>query len=486
MGDIERPARGTTPITTAARPPRIALVLPHLGVGGAQRVAATLANYWAEAGYDVHLVATLDDKADFYTLNPQINRQTLRRSGAVAFLIRLLSRRGRITKNRQIAPEADSACPDGGRSAARVSRLKGPVQPNATQLFFVRVATAPLELVRLLGSAVYRLNAAAWKACIKRHALGRTPETYLALIRLVLWRVSALRRHLRQISPDAIVSFLGATNIITIAAARDLPARLVISERNDPGRQKLDEPWQTLRPIVYALADVVTANSHGALECMREYCPPEKLAYLPNPVVAAEGAGSARAKAILFLARLVPQKAPEVLVDAFATFARENPEWTLHLAGDGPMQTELIERVGHLGIADRVTFHGLVKDPSALLTSSRIFVLPSRFEGTPNSLLEAMAAGLACIVTDASPGPLNLVEHGVSGLVVRTDDADDLSKALQRLARDEDLCSKLAAAARDRTRSFRLENVAQEWMRLMFAPHPEGTAENSGACGLPR
>ncbi len=476
MGDIERPARGTTSMTTAARPPRIALVLPHLGVGGAQRVAATLANYWAEAGCDVHLVATLDDKADFYTLNPQINRQTLRRSGTVALLIRLLSRRGPITKNRQIAPEADSACPDEGRSAARVSRLKGPVQPNATQLFFVRVATAPLELVRLLGSALYRLNAAIWKACIKRHALGRTPETYLALIRLVLWRVPALQRHLRQISPDVVVSFLGATNILTIASARKLPVRLVISERNDPGRQALDEPWQTLRPIVYPLADVVTANSHGALECMREYCPPEKLAYLPNPVVAAEGGGSPRANAILFLARLVPQKAPEVLIDAFAMFARENPEWTLHLAGDGPMQTELVERVRRHRIADKVTFHGLVRDPTTLLRSCRVFVLPSRFEGTPNSLLEAMAAGLACVVTDASPGPLTLIEHGVSGLVVRTDDVADLAQALRQLAQNQDLCFKLAAAAIERTRPYHLDNVAEEWLRLLFAPYAAGPA----------
>jgi glycosyltransferase involved in cell wall biosynthesis len=405
----------------------------------------------------------------------QINRLTLTRTGAMAFLIRLLSRKDRVAKHQPIAPEADSASLDPESSVATLSQ-SAPARPNGTLQFFMKAATVPLELVRLLGSALYRLNAAAWKECIKRHALGRTAETYLALLRLVLWRVPALQRHLRQISPDVVVSFLGATNILTIASARKLPVRLVISERNDPGRQTLDEPWQTLRPIVYPLADVVTANSHGALERMRDYCPREKLAYLPNPVVAAEGVGSPRANAILFLARLVPQKAPEVLVDAFATFARENPEWTLHFAGDGPMQTELIERACRHGIADKVTFHGLVSDPTTLLRSCRIFVLPSRFEGTPNSLLEAMAAGLACVVTDASPGPLTLIEHGVSGLVVRTDDVADLSAALRHLAQDQDLCFKLAATAIERTRPYHLENVAQEWSRLLFAPYAAGPA----------
>ena len=149
-------------------------------------------------------------------------------------------------------------------------------------------------------------------------------------------------------------------------------------------------------------------------------------------------------------------------------FAKKNPDWSLEIAGDGPMDGELKDRVLRLCMADRVVFHGLVKDPSKLLARARIFVLPSRFEGTPNSLLEAMAARLACIVTDASPGPLRLIEHGVSGLVIKTEDVNDLAQALRHLARDSALRQKLGQAAWERTRAFSLEGVAQEGERLLF------------------
>lgn len=146
----------------------------------------------------------------------------------------------------------------------------------------------------------------------------------------------------------------------------------------------------------------MTANSHGALESMENYCTKAQLAYVPNPIVVSQTANELRENSVIFLGRLVPQKAPDILIEAFALFAKEHPDWTLQIVGDGPSENELVDQARDLGIADRVVFHGLVKDPIPLLTQSRIFALPSRFEGTPNALLEAMASGLACVVSDAS------------------------------------------------------------------------------------
>jgi glycosyltransferase involved in cell wall biosynthesis len=304
--------------------------------------------------------------------------------------------------------------------------------------------------------------------CIKRRVFGRGATVYLTLLRISLWRVSALRKLIRRHEPDVVLSFLGATNITTIASAIGLSSRIVISERNDPGRQELDEPWQSLRPIVYPVADIVTANSHGAIEEMRHYCAYEKLGYVPNPIVELTGVNRPRSNAVLFLARLVPQKGPDILIEAFAKFVPANPHWSLQIAGDGPMHSELKSRVRSLGIDDRVFFHGCVKDPTDLLSRASVFVLPSRFEGTPNALLEAMAARLACIVTDASPGPLRLIQNGVTGLVVKTEDADELAQALHDLAQDCELRQEFGQAAWERTNSFRLESVAQDWERLLF------------------
>ena len=147
------------------------------------------------------------------------------------------------------------------------------------------------------------------------------------------------------------------------------------------------------------------------------------------------------------------------------------------VSGDGPMAEELRIRVRALGLTDGVTFHGVVTDPTPLLTRCRIFVLPSRFEGTPNALLEAMGQRMACIVSDASPGPLRLIEHGVSGLVVETGSVEALAGALGELSRDEQLPRKLGDAAFERVREFRLDRVAPIWDRILFPDEPAAAAK---------
>jgi glycosyltransferase involved in cell wall biosynthesis len=129
------------------------------------------------------------------------------------------------------------------------------------------------------------------------------------------------------------------------------------------------------------------------------------------------------------------------------------------VVGDGPERSSLEELAEQLGVADRVSFLGFHSDPFCHLDVAAVFVLPSRFEGMPNALLEAMSLGLAVIVTDASPGPLEVVEHGVSGLVVPSDNPAALAAALFQLAGDPDLRCRLGAAAKERI-------VAMDWPQL--------------------
>ena len=103
----------------------------------------------------------------------------------------------------------------------------------------------------------------------------------------------------------------------------------------------------------------------------------------------------------------------------------------------------------------------------SFLAEAAVFVLPSRFEGMPNALLEAVAAGLAVIVTDASPGPLEVVEPGVSGLVVPSDDPVALAVAMTSLASDPDRCKRMGDAARARIASLEWPQLEPLWRSLL-------------------
>ena len=470
---------------------------PHLGVGGAQRVVSLITAYWVGRGCDVTVITVLDYPPDFHRLVPGVKRKTLPELPVPfvrlrRFLVRLVERRELLTDlppGERARLEAGGAAPaagstatggptgsgsgSGGTGGTEAETRGGPGNGGDNGAAVPGVAAEPerrrLDWLR----AVYCFLERVWWDTVfpvaRFRLLGRSVDRYARFLRAVDKQTKALHVLLNGLDADVVLSVLGTTNIMTVAASAGLPHRTVISERNDPSRQRLDPPWEHLRPLLYRGADAISANSRGALEAMRAYCPAEKLRLAPNPLMPPPAeTGAPRSDAVLFLARLVEQKAPDVLIEAFGRFHRDVPDWALHLAGDGPLAEALKARVRELDLAGSVTFHGVVADPSPLLSRCRVFVLPSLFEGTPNALLEAMAHRMACIVSDASPGPLRLIEDGVNGLVVETGSAAALAAAMARLARDEPLRRKLGEAAFERVREFGLDRVGPVWDRMLF------------------
>jgi glycosyltransferase involved in cell wall biosynthesis len=163
----------------------------------------------------------------------------------------------------------------------------------------------------------------------------------------------------------------------------------------------------------------------------------------------------------------VEQKGIDVLLKAAAQAFEVLPEWRLAIVGDGPLRDDLQALARDLGIAARVDWFGHVDDPAPYLRAAKFFVLTSRFEGSPNALLEAMACGLPAIVANASPGPLELVGEEAAGLIVPVEDIAATAKAIVKLAGDEGLRITLAAAARERTRTHHVDEAMAVWLKLL-------------------
>jgi len=300
--------------------------------------------------------------------------------------------------------------------------------------------------------------------------LGASPNLWRRLI-ASFRRILLLRRTIRAADAPVVISFVGRTVITSIVACMGLSVRLIISERNDPSRQSLGWVWDILRRLLYRHADLVTANTTGALTALSEFVPSDKLALVPNPVAVPTAVGDTRRRPIfLSVGRLTYQKGFDVLVDAFARVARELPDWRLQVVGRGELQAALKGQAARQRVGDRVDWPGLVADPTPYYSSAEVFVLSSRYEGMPNALLEAMNHGLSVIVTDVSPGPLEYVRDGVSGLVVPADDPKRLAKAMVRLANDPALRHRLGSEAAACVEQLRPENVIDIWNRVVGLP----------------
>lgn len=145
----------------------------------------------------------------------------------------------------------------------------------------------------------------------------------------------------------------------------------------------------------------------------------------------------------------------------------ERDGWQLHYVGTGPLLESMKALASRLGIANEVIFPGKVHSIDKYYARASIYVLPSLMEGFPNSLCEAMAAGLPCVCFDTIPY-MELLTHGVDGLVVRGGDVAGLSKTLNMLMDDENLRTSLGLEAQKIQIRLNVEKVGQLVDALIF------------------
>lgn len=170
---------------------------------------------------------------------------------------------------------------------------------------------------------------------------------------------------------------------------------------------------------------------------------------------------------LLWVGRLVYQKGLDILFDALGDL-KELP-WTLKLVGDGPQRYDLEKIAVKKEIADRIEYLGWLgrDDLSRHYGDSNLFVFPSRHEGMPNAVLEAMASGLPVIATRIA-GNEELIIPGKTGLLVPPGDTDALKDALSGLLPDPLRRKQMGAAARDRVENhYTWDQVARQYLSLL-------------------
>ncbi|MDQ6664139.1 MAG: glycosyltransferase [Acidobacteriota bacterium] len=168
----------------------------------------------------------------------------------------------------------------------------------------------------------------------------------------------------------------------------------------------------------------------------------------------------------LCVGRLAAQKDHATLLRAFASGAAGNPRARLLLAGEGPLRSEIEKQIATLGLEGRVSLLGRRSDIPEILSAVDLFVLASRWEGNPLSVMEAMSAGLPVIATSVGGVP-ELVRDGISGLLVPPGEPKLLAAAIGRLLDDADARASMGRiAARLAEENFDVRVMARAYERL--------------------
>lgn len=176
-----------------------------------------------------------------------------------------------------------------------------------------------------------------------------------------------------------------------------------------------------------------------------------------------------RAKVVVCVSKLRYEKGIDVLLHAWHIVHKQllnQSDAKLVLIGDGPLQSQLERIVQELGIADSIEFVGLQNDIPSQLHRGALAVLPSRWEGMPNALLEAMSCGLPCVATRVS-GSEDIIQHGVNGLLVEPEDYQEMAQALLLLLCNPELTQKYGCSARATIEThYSLEHITDNYVEL--------------------
>jgi glycosyltransferase involved in cell wall biosynthesis len=193
-----------------------------------------------------------------------------------------------------------------------------------------------------------------------------------------------------------------------------------------------------------------------------------RLDHIPNaaPRLAAEPSSLER-PVVVAAGRLTLQKGFDLLIPAFAQVARQHPQWTLRICGDGVQGKRLRALVLEHGMSNNILLLGRVDRLDLQMAQASMYVLSSRFEGLPMVMIEAMSAGLPVVSFDCPTGPRDVIEDGRSGLLVPDGDVDALAAAMRALIEDPERRARLGAGATQRARDFSLDAIGPRWEALI-------------------
>jgi glycosyltransferase involved in cell wall biosynthesis len=315
--------------------------------------------------------------------------------------------------------------------------------------------------------------------------LGFAPPTDNLLVQAALFvrGVYRLFRLLKASPCTAIVTFAHHATLIGLPLAwlAGIPNRIASHRGKIEGLSPVLERLHAMLINSPVAACLVVVAERVRDDAIAEGVRPERIVKIANGVVlpGPNTSDSQRLReklelgqndrVLLSVGRLRYQKAHSILLKALPSVLAEFPDARMLIAGDGVLRTELEAETVSLGIANQVTFLGVRHDIPVLLSLASIFVFPSRFEGMPNAVLEAMSQGLPVIAT-AVQGVDEIIHNGENGLLVPLEDPLALSNAILRLLRDPAECQRLGDAARQTIeKGYTVDIMCEQYEALLRA-----------------
>ncbi|MEX0660704.1 MAG: glycosyltransferase [Balneolaceae bacterium] len=302
-------------------------------------------------------------------------------------------------------------------------------------------------------------------------------------------RAGALAKSIQEWDCQAILSRANMGHQITLLANQKirnpLPVILVLSGSVPVLK---GSPYQKLKKIVkyyrkFGKATKIVTVSEEGKEDLQEYFPlsKKKISCIPNGVNVDEIKKLSKKKPpteyktdsfhISFVGSIdIKRKGIDILLKAFQkiVFLERQPKVKLHVIGSGDDEESLHEMIQDLNISQYVHFHGELKNPYSAVKNSDLFILSSRKEGMPNTLLEAMVLGVCCIATACKTGPSEIIDSYENGILVPSENIDKLFNVIKEVLSKPLLRKKMGHNAIETVKDYyTIERMGKDYVQLL-------------------
>lgn len=285
-----------------------------------------------------------------------------------------------------------------------------------------------------------------------------------------LSRIYKLRQLCKKEKPDILVSFMAEPNFRAILATVGLPIKNLVSVRNDPQKEYGGRIGRVVGKYILPLADGCVFQTEEAKKWFPQRLQ-SKSRVIYNSVK--EDFYHIQRKTckgeIVTCGRLEKQKNHSLLIKTFAKIAREFPYATLKIYGEGSLKKELQQQINELHLQGKAFLMGATDHVEDVLKSADLFILSSDFEGMPNALMEAMAAGVPCISTDCPcGGPKELFGHSLKKQLVAVDDVETMTNSIEKIyIANVNSIKELENQLKNRAKLFYPDRVNKSWEKYI-------------------
>lgn len=288
-----------------------------------------------------------------------------------------------------------------------------------------------------------------------------------------------IRKIVKSINPDTIITFQDVANFPTLLATIGLKTNLIISERVDPTYYTYHATRKILRSLLYPLANSIVVQTQHIADLMPKSTL-KRVKVIPNP--APEVASLARPDIpfqqnfqAIAAGRLEDQKNFSFLINAIAHAQPHLKNWQVAIYGEGSQRKVLQKQIETLGLKRLVTIHKACDNLGIKMQQSNMFLLSSKFEGFPNVLLEAIAHGLPCIANRRVSGVKEMIQDGVNGILLpeKHNTPELFGDALAKLANNPDLLKKMGARSAYVATLYHRKSIYRQWQDLLDTTHTQ-------------